>query len=74
MSLKLPGGRSFFVNEYAAREDRVGGRADRRYNRLAGFPGQRVHNQKSAFIASSPTVKLGVEWQGFAKGFWLKAC
>lgn len=74
ISLKLLGGQSFFVNEYTARggEGEIGLVAAPigDITVLPVSPGNGYIIQKSAFIASSPSVNLDVEWQGFTKGIF----
>ena len=74
VGLKLLGGQSFFVNEYVA----VGGSGKiglvsapiGDIQRLEVGPGKGYVIQKSAYIASAPTIELDVQWQGFTKGLF----
>ena len=74
LGLKLLGGQSFFVNDYVA----TGGPGKiglvsapiGDIQRLEVGPGKGYIVQKSAYIASSPTVQLDVQWQGFTKGLF----
>lgn len=71
--LSLLGGQSFFVNDYIAE----GGRGkiglvaapigDIEILKLSGS-GYII--QKSAYLASSPTINLDTEWQGFKRGIF----
>lgn len=68
------GGQSFFVNDYVA----VGGRGKiglvsapiGDIQKLELEPGKGFVVQKSAYVASAPTVELDVQWQGFTKGLF----
>ena len=74
LGLKLLGGQSFFVNDYVA----VGGPGKiglvsapiGDIQRLEVAPARGFIIQKSAYIASAPTVELDVQWQGFTKGLF----
>ena len=74
LGLKLLGGQSFFVNSYVA----MGGRGRiglvsapiGDIQRLEVGAGRGYIVQKSAYIASAPTVELDVQWQGFTKGLF----
>jgi uncharacterized protein (TIGR00266 family) len=74
LKVKILGGESFFVNDYAAKEDNctLG---------LTGPPiGDIVHIpisngngyivQSGAYIASTPGVDIDTKWQGFTKGLF----
>ena len=74
LGLKLLGGQSFFVNDYVA----TGGPGKiglvsapiGDIQKLDVGPGRGFIIQKSAYIASSPSVELDVQWQGFTKGLF----
>ena len=74
LGLKLLGGQSFFVNDYVA----TGGPGKiglvsapiGDIQKLDVGPGRGFIVQKSAYIASSPSVELDVQWQGFTKGLF----
>lgn len=74
LGLKLLGGQSFFVNDYIA----AGGPGKiglvsapiGDMQKLDVSPGAGYVIQKSAYVASSPTVDLDVQWQGFTKGLF----
>ena len=74
LGMKVLGGQSFFVNEYSVNrgQGEIG---------LVSAPVGDVTKidivenggyiiQKSAYIASSPTIDLDVKWQGFTKGLF----
>jgi len=74
LGMKLLGGQSFFVNDYVA----TGGSGKiglvsapiGDIQRLEVGAGKGYIIQKSAYIASSPSVELDVKWQGFTKGLF----
>ncbi len=74
LGITLLGGQSFFVNDYVA----VGGPGKiglvsapiGDIQRLELTPGKGYIIQKSAYVASSPSVELDVQWQGFTKGLF----
>ena len=74
LGLSLLGGQSFFVNDYVA----VGGPGKiglvsapiGDIQRLEVGPDRGFIIQKSAYVASAPTVELDVQWQGFTKGLF----
>jgi uncharacterized protein (TIGR00266 family) len=74
LGMKLLGGQSFFVNDYVA----TGGPGKiglvsapiGDIQRLEVGPGRGYIIQKSAYIASVPTIELDVQWQGFTKGLF----
>lgn len=74
LGLKLLGGQSFFVNDYVAVEapGKIGlvSAPIGDIQRLEVGPGKGYIIQKSAYIASAPTVQLDVQWQGFTKGLF----
>ena len=74
LGLKLLGGQSFFVNDYVATSGpgKIGlvSAPIGDIQRLEVAPGKGYVIQKSAYIASSPTVQLDVQWQGFTKGLF----
>jgi uncharacterized protein (TIGR00266 family) len=74
LGLKLLGGQSFFVNDYVAMgaPGKIGlvSAPIGDIQRLEVGPSKGYIIQKSAYIASSPTVELDVQWQGFTKGLF----
>jgi len=74
LGLKLLGGQSFFVNDYVAAgaPGKLGlvSAPIGDIQRLEVSPGKGYIVQKSAYIASPPTVELDVKWQGFTKGLF----
>lgn len=74
LGMKLLGSQSFFVNDYVA----AGGPGKiglvsapiGDIQRLEIGPGKGYIIQKSAYIASVPTIELDVQWQGFTKGLF----
>jgi uncharacterized protein (TIGR00266 family) len=74
LGLKLLGGQSLFVNEYRSNQDQgeialvsapIG---DIKKIDIQSDKGYII--QKSAYIASSPTIDLDIKWQGFTKGLF----
>lgn len=74
LGMKLLGGQSFFVNDYVAAggPGKVGlvSAPIGDIQRLEIGPGRGYVVQKSAYIASTPTIELDVQWQGFTKGLF----
>lgn len=74
LGLKLLGGQSFFVNDYVAADGpgKIGlvSAPIGDIQRLEVVPGKGYIIQKSAYIASAPSVELDVQWQGFTKGLF----
>ncbi|MEM2114480.1 MAG: TIGR00266 family protein [Candidatus Caldarchaeum sp.] len=74
LGLTLLGGQSFFVNEYTAIEK--SGRMGLVSAPLGDIAQLRVTPengyiiQRSAYVASSPTVDLDIKWQGFTRGIF----
>jgi len=74
LKLNFLGGQSFFVNDFVA----IGGPGEvglvsapiGDIQRLEISPNKGYIVQKSAYIASSPTVQLDIQWQGFTKGLF----
>ncbi len=74
LGLSILGGQSFFVNDYTAVSGpgKLGlvsaplGDIDR----LEVVPGRGYIIQKSAYVASTPSVNLDIQWQGFTKGIF----
>jgi len=74
LKVKLLGGQSFFVNDLIAQ----GGPGEvglvsapiGDMERLEIRPGRGYVIQKQAFVASTPTVTIDTEWQGFSKGIF----
>lgn len=74
LGLSFLGGQSFFVNDYTATGEsgKLGlvsaplGDIDR----LDLAPNRGYIVQKSAYVASSPSVNLDIQWQGFTKGIF----
>jgi uncharacterized protein (TIGR00266 family) len=74
LGMSLLGGQSFFVNDYVA----VGGPGKiglvsapiGDIQRLELSPSKGYIIQRSAYVASSPSVQLDVQWQGFTKGLF----
>lgn len=74
LGMKILGAQSFFINEYATRQGQgeiglvsapVG---DIKKIDIEENKGYII--QKSAYIASSPSIELDVKWQGFKKGLF----
>lgn len=74
LGISILGGQSLFVNEYSSNQGQgeiglvsapVGDIAKIDISRGRGYI-----IQKSAYIASSPTVDLDIQWQGFTKGLF----
>ncbi|MEM2181220.1 MAG: TIGR00266 family protein [Nitrososphaerota archaeon] len=74
LGLKLLGGQSFFVNEYAAKySSGVVGLVSAPLGDIAHLvvsDGRGFIIQKSAYVASSPTIDLDIKWQGFTRGIF----
>jgi uncharacterized protein (TIGR00266 family) len=74
LKVSLLGGQSFFVNDYVAigSPGKIGlvSAPIGDIQRLEVGPGEGFIVQKSAYIASSPTVDLDIQWQGFTKGLF----
>ncbi|MCX8154080.1 MAG: TIGR00266 family protein, partial [Candidatus Bathyarchaeota archaeon] len=74
LGLSIIGGQSFWVNDYTA----VNGSGELGLvsapvgdiERLEVAPGRGFIIQKSAYIASSPSIDLDVKWEGFTKGLF----
>lgn len=74
LGLSIIGGQSFWVNDYTA----VNGPGEVGFvsapvgdiEKLEVAPGRGFIIQKSAYIASSPSVDLDVKWEGFTKGLF----
>jgi len=68
------GGQSFFVNDYVAvgAPGKIGlvSAPLGDIQRLEIAQGKGFIVQKSAYVASSPTVDLDIQWQGFTKGLF----
>jgi uncharacterized protein (TIGR00266 family) len=74
LKLSFLGGQSFFVNDYVAvgAPGRIGlvSAPIGDIQRLEVGPGKEYIVQKSAYIASAPSVDLDTQWQGFTKGLF----
>ncbi len=74
LGLKLLGGQSFFINEYAATQSPgIVGLVSAPLGDIAhlSVTSQRGYIiQKSAYVASSPTINLDIKWQGFTRGIF----
>ncbi|MGB9842413.1 MAG: TIGR00266 family protein [Candidatus Bathyarchaeales archaeon] len=74
LGLSIIGGQSFWVNDYTA----VNGPGEvglvsapvGDIEKLEVAPGRGFIIQKSAYIASSPSIDLDVKWEGFTKGLF----
>ncbi|MCW4007469.1 MAG: TIGR00266 family protein [Candidatus Bathyarchaeota archaeon] len=74
LGLSIIGGQSFWVNDYTA----VNGPGEVGFvsapvgdiEKLEVAPGRGFIIQKSAYIASSPSIDLDVKWEGFTKGLF----
>jgi len=74
LGISILGAQSFFVNEYWPNQGQgeiglvsapVGD-----ITKIDITPGRGYIIQKSAYVASSPTVDLDIQWQGFTKGIF----
>jgi uncharacterized protein (TIGR00266 family) len=74
LGISILGGQSLFVNEYWPNQGQgeiglvsapVGD-----ITRIDVAPGKGFIIQKSAYVASSPSVSLDIQWQGFTKGLF----
>jgi len=74
LKVSVFGGQSFFVNDYVAAGSpgKIGlvSAPIGDIQRLEVGAGKGFIVQKSAYIASSPTVDLDIQWQGFTKGLF----
>jgi uncharacterized protein (TIGR00266 family) len=74
LGLSFLGGQSFFVNDYiaAGAPGKIGlvSAPLGDIEQLEVGPGHGFIVQKSAYVASSPTVELDIQWQGFTKGIF----
>ncbi len=74
LGLKVLGGQSFFVNEYAAKNGRgLIGLVSAPLGDIAHIevrPGAGYIIQKAAYVASGLDVDLDVKWQGFERGLF----
>lgn len=74
LGLSIIGGQSFWVNDYTASN----GPGEAAFvsapvgdiEKLDLSPGKGYVIQKSAYIASSPSINLDVKWEGFTKGLF----
>lgn len=74
LGLSIIGGQSFWVNDYTA----VNGAGEAGFvsapvgdiEKLEVAPGRGFIIQKSAYIASTPSIDLDVKWEGFTKGLF----
>lgn len=74
LGLSIIGGQSFWVNDYTA----VNGPGEAGFvsapvgdiEKLEVAPGRGFIIQKSAYIASTPSIDLDVKWEGFTKGLF----
>lgn len=74
LGLKLLGGQSFFINEYAARQSAgVVGLVSAPLGDIAHLqvsPQRGYIIQKHSYVASSPAIDLDIKWQGFTRGLF----
>ncbi len=74
IGLRIIGGQSFWVNDYTATHDQATAAfvaapvGDIETLELTSGNGYII--QKSAYIASSPSIDLDVKWEGFTKGLF----
>jgi uncharacterized protein (TIGR00266 family) len=74
LGLRILGGQSFFVNEYAARQSAgIVGLVSAPLGDMTNLqvtPEGGYIIQKSSYVASTPGVDLDIKWQGFTKGLF----